>query len=157
MDLESPLTNAEFSSFPVWNIRYRTGRTSRVRMVDERIPPITTVAKGRCTSAPVPLAKAMGTNPKDATRAVINTGLSLLLDPVRIASSKGTPSERKDRMEEIMTRPLSTATPDSAMNPTPAEMESGIPRNQRATTPPVNAKGTPVNTSQASFMEPKVV
>lgn len=29
-------------------------------MVDDRMPPITTVANGRCTSAPVPVARAIG-------------------------------------------------------------------------------------------------
>lgn len=47
--------------------------------MEDRIPPITTVANGRCTSAPVPVASAMGMNPNDATNAVINTG------PVQIA------------------------------------------------------------------------
>ena len=32
--------------------RYRTGRTSKVKAVEDRMPPITTVASGRCTSAP---------------------------------------------------------------------------------------------------------
>ena len=40
---------------------------SRVRVVEDMIPPITTVAKGRWTSAPVPVAKAIGINPKEAT------------------------------------------------------------------------------------------
>ena len=38
------------------------------------MPPITTVASGRCTSAPGPVASAIGTNPSEATRAVIKTG-----------------------------------------------------------------------------------
>ena len=42
-----------------------------------------------------------------------------------------------------MTKPFSTATPDRAMNPTPAEMDSGMSRNHSATTPPLSAKGTP--------------
>lgn len=32
------------------------------------------VASGRCTAAPEPLAIAIGTNPSDATKAVISTG-----------------------------------------------------------------------------------
>ncbi|MOA42478.1 hypothetical protein D3C78_1645300 [compost metagenome] len=46
---------------------------------------------------------------------------------------------------------MSTATPDRAMNPTPAEIDSGISRSQSATTPPVRAKGIPVNTSKPSL------
>lgn len=42
-------------------------------------PPITTVAKGLCTSAPSPCDKAIGKNPNDATSAVINTGRSLIM------------------------------------------------------------------------------
>ena len=37
------------------------------------MPPMTTVASGRCTSAPAPVAIAMGTKPSEATSAVINT------------------------------------------------------------------------------------
>ncbi len=37
-------------------------------------PPITTVASGRWTSAPAVVDKAIGTNPRLATRAVIDTG-----------------------------------------------------------------------------------
>lgn len=50
------------------------GRTSSVSAIDDRIPPMTTVAIGRCTSAPVPVAIAIGTKPSNATRAVIRTG-----------------------------------------------------------------------------------
>ena len=35
---------------------------------------MTTVASGRCTSAPVPVASAIGTKPSEATSAVISTG-----------------------------------------------------------------------------------
>ena len=47
----------------------------------------------------------------------------------------------------MITRPFSTATPDSAMKPTPALIESGMPRSTSAATPPVSASGTPLNTS----------
>ena len=43
-------------------------------------------------------------------------------------------------MNVTMTSPFSTATPDSAMNPTPAEMEKSIPRRRRATIPPLRAQ-----------------
>jgi hypothetical protein len=45
-------------------------------MVEEIIPPITTVANGRCTSVPVPTFSTMRINPKLATSAVIKTDLS---------------------------------------------------------------------------------
>ena len=44
----------------------------------------------------------------------------------------------------------STATPDMAMKPIPAEMENGMSRSQRAKMPPTQAKGMPVNTRTAS-------
>ena len=37
------------------------------------MPPITTVASGRCTSAPAPVARAIGTKPREATSAVISS------------------------------------------------------------------------------------
>ena len=45
----------------------------------------------------------------------------------------------------------STATPESATNPTAAEMENGMSRIQRAKMPPTQANGTPVNTRRASI------
>lgn len=39
---------------------------------------MTTVAKGRCASEPIPVVSAMGMNPNDASNAVVNTGLSLV-------------------------------------------------------------------------------
>lgn len=38
--------------------------------------------------------------------------------------------------------PFSTATPNSAMKPTAAEIENGRPRSKSATMPPTTAKGT---------------
>ena len=54
-------------------------------------------------------------------------------------------------MNAIITSPLSTATPDKAIKPTPAEIDSGISRSHSATTPPVRAKGIPVNTNKPSL------
>ena len=59
-------------------------------------------------------------------------------------------------MNETITTPFKTATPDNAMNPTPAEMESGRSRSHNAAIPPVSASGTPLKTSAASLAEPKV-
>ena len=57
-------------------------------------------------------------------------------------------------MKVSITSPLSTATPDSAMKPTAAETENGMPRSQSATMPPDSASGTALNTSSASRAEP---
>src|ERR1019366_1119545 len=59
------------------NNKYRQGSTNRVNKVAVTSPPITTVAKGRCTSAPAPLLNAIGRNPSEATAAVIDTGRNL--------------------------------------------------------------------------------
>ncbi len=111
---------------------------------------MTTVASGRWISAPVSVAMAMGTKPSDATRAVIATGRSRVMAPSRIASRFGRPSATSCLMKVSITRPFSTATPESAMNPTAAGTETGIPRSHRATMPPVSASGTALNTRSAS-------
>ena len=46
------------------------------------MPPMTTVASGRCTSAPTPVLNAIGTKPSEATSAVISTGRSRVRAPV---------------------------------------------------------------------------
>ena len=55
---------------------------------------MTTVAIGFCTSAPAPVATAIGTKPSDATSAVIATGRSRSIAPCRTASSRASPSPR---------------------------------------------------------------
>ncbi len=54
-------------------------------------------------------------------------------------------------MNDTITMPFSTATPDSAMKPTPAEIDNGMSRSHSASTPPVSASGTPLNISSESF------
>jgi hypothetical protein len=53
-------------------------------------------------------------------------------------------------MKLTITRPFSTATPDSAMKPTAAEMDKGMSRNHSANTPPVRANGIPEKMIAAS-------
>ncbi len=50
-------------------------------------PPITTVASGFCSSAPVPVASAIGTKPSEATSAVMATGRNRVIAPSWIAWS----------------------------------------------------------------------
>src|SRR5206468_7480303 len=57
------------------------GKTKRVSSVDVTKPPMTTVASGRCTSAPAPVETAIGMNPTLATSAVIRTGRSRMVAP----------------------------------------------------------------------------
>src|ERR671934_2563975 len=113
-------------------------------------PPITTVASGRCTSAPTPVLNAIGTNPRLATSAVISTGRSRTSADSSTASARPSPRSRSWRMNVTSTMLFSTDTPDTAMNPTAAEIENGIPRSHNATTPPTLPNGTAVNTSSTS-------
>src|SRR5882724_35172 len=61
--------------------RYSVGSTTSVRSVLETRPPITTVAGDFCTSAPGPVASAIGTNPREGTRVVMSTGRSRVSEP----------------------------------------------------------------------------
>ena len=47
------------------------------------------------------------------------------------------------------------ATPETAMKPTAAEIENGIPRSKSASAPPTRASGTQAKTSAASVTEPR--
>src|SRR3546814_6587401 len=44
--------------------RYNAGNTNRVSSVEDTMPPITNVASGRCTAAPVPTFRAIGRKPR---------------------------------------------------------------------------------------------
>jgi hypothetical protein len=52
-------------------------------------------------------------------------------------------------MNVTSTRPFSTATPESAMNPTAAEIEKGMPRDPERDDAAGQPSGTPVKTSSA--------
>ena len=56
-------------------------------------------------------------------------------------------------MNDSITSPFNTAIPERAINPTAAEIERGMSLNHKANTPPVSAKGTPLNMIRASFIE----
>jgi hypothetical protein len=72
---------------------------------------------------------------------------------LRTAVSKSAPSDRCRLIVDTSTNPFNTATPDNAMKPTPAEIENGISRTHRASTPPTAASGTPVNIKIASLTD----
>jgi len=72
-------------------------------------PPITTLASGRCTSAPVDVENAIGISPKLATNAMINTGRSLRLAPLRTAWRVASPDSSSWLMELTITTPFSMA------------------------------------------------
>ena len=56
--------------------------------------PMTTVAKGRWTSAPAPVEMAIGTKPSEATNAVISLGRRRVRVPSTTASRTLFPSSR---------------------------------------------------------------
>jgi hypothetical protein len=60
-------------------------------------------------------------------------------------------------MDDIKTSPLRTATPETAMNPTAAEIENGMPRSAMAKMPPAYASGTAVKTIRANGMFPRAI
>ncbi len=121
------------------------GKTTKVSMVAINRPPITTVANGLCTSAPDPLLKAIGKNPKEATRAVIKTGLNLILVPIKtIRCRLVSPSFLRRLNSAIKTIPFNTATPNKAIKPTPALMLNGMPRSAKKNIPPMADNGMAV-------------
>ena len=118
------------------------GNTKSVSKVEVNRPPITTVAKGRCTSAPAEDEIAIGKKPNTSVKAVSIMGLILRLVPCKILSFKlVTPSSFNSLSPLTITNPLRTATPNNTMKPTPAEILNGISRNHNATTPPMVAIG----------------
>ena len=124
-----------------------------VRKVASNKPPITTVASGRCTSAPSPLLNAIGKNPIDATKAVIKTGRNLIFPPMRTTSFKLEWNSFWRLNSAIKTIPLSTATPKSAMKPTPADILKFIPRSHNERIPPIAESGMVVKIISPYFTE----
>ncbi len=136
---------------------YNTGKTTNVRKVAVINPPITTVANGFCTSAPEPVDNAIGKKPNEATVAVINTGRNLTEVPFRIIAFMSVIPSFFSRLNSLInTMPFNTATPNSAIKPTPAEMLNGIPLNHKANTPPIALIGIAVKMSSEYLIEPNV-
>jgi len=89
--------------------------------------------------------KAMGRKPSEATAAVISTGRSRVRVPFNTRSFRSLmPSFSSWSKVAMRTMPLSTATPKSAMKPTPALMLNGMPRAMSASTPPMALMGMAV-------------
>ena len=73
------------------NSTYSTRSTSSDITIAPITPPMTTVASGRCTSAPMPVLNAIGRKPRLATSVVISTGRSRVIAACVTASSSGRP------------------------------------------------------------------
>ena len=147
---------------------YKTGSTNSVKKVAINKPPITTVAKGFCTSAPEPLLNAIGKKPNDATKAVINTGRNLILVPSNTIFFKSEIFKLPIVFclflivsffiwlnSAIKTKPFNTATPNKAIKPTPALMLKGIPRSAKKKIPPMADNGMAEKISKPCFTELK--
>jgi len=125
-----------------------------VSSVEVTSPPMTTVARGRCTSAPAEVEMAMGRKPRAAADAVITTGRSLSRVPLKIRSLMSVmPFLFSSLRCSIKTIPLRTAMPKRAMNPTPAEILKGIPRIQRRRILPTAERGMALKIIRASRKE----
>ncbi len=125
-----------------------------VSIVEVISPPITTVANGFCTSAPAEVESAIGKKPIMVDEAVNNTGRKRSFVPrIKRSFMSVTPSVFNSFKCSINTMPLSTAIPNRAIKPTPAEILKGIPRIHNSITPPTTDKGTAENTKAASRME----
>ena len=139
------------NSFPSKTL-YKIGKTTIVRIVAVIKPPITTVANGRCTSAPADDEIAIGKKPKAAAAAVKITGRNLSVVPLKINSSiSSIPLFFNSLKCSINTIPLSTAIPKSAIKPTPAEILKGKSRNHKNNTPPTAESGMAEYTIRASL------
>ncbi len=126
-------------------------------MVAVMRPPMTTVARGRCTSAPLVVESAIGMKPRAATVAVMSTGRSLDSPAFSMMRSSGSPivDWRRLLTELIRTIPFRTETPNKAMNPMPAEILKGMSLSHSAAMPPMAASGTPVKIISACPIWPK--
>ena len=134
-------------------IAYKTGKTTIVKTVADTKPPITTVAKGLCTSAPALVDTAIGKNPKAAAAAVKTTGLSRSFVPFKMRSlTSSIPFSFNDFKCSISTIPFKTAIPNSAINPTPAEILNGKPLIKSKNTPPIAANGIAEKIINASLI-----
>ena len=127
-----------------------------VSRVEVTSPPMTTTASGFWISEPGPLAVSIGTSPIAAMLAVISTGRSRRIAPSRTTWSSGMPCARSWLKYVVITTPLSTAMPSSAMKPTEAGTLRYWPEAHSATMPPTIANGILANTSAACRTEPKV-
>ena len=100
------------------------------------------MANGFCTSAPAPLLNAIGIKPREATAAVIKIGLNLVFVAVVMMSTIVLFGSIANLFISVNnTMPFNTATPNNAINPTPADILNGIPLNHSASTPPMAEKG----------------
>jgi hypothetical protein len=127
---------------------------NNVRIVEVTRPPITTIARGREVSEPIPVEVAAGIKPMAAIMAVIITGLMRATTPERIAASSGRRSCRFFLNFDNRITLFWMHIPNKAINPIPAEMLKFVPVRCKAVIPPIIANGTLSKISPASVTFP---
>ena len=112
---------------------------------------MTTVASGRWTSAPVPVASAIGMSRGTPPAPSSARGAGARERPRGSPHRGSAPLFTQVANEGDHHQPVEHRHPDSAMKAIPAEMDIGM---SAATTPrmPPSANGMPENTSRPSFM-----
>ena len=114
------------------------------------MPPTTTSASGFCTSAPMPVASAIGSRPVKDAKQVMNTGRIRSSPAWSSARRHGIPSTRRWLKWDIMMMPSITVMPNSARKPIAAGTLKFSPATARAATPPMIDIGTMPKTSSVS-------
>ncbi len=102
------------------------------------------------------MASEAGKRPKMATIDVMRIGRRRSSAPATIASSRPMPCPRRVEIQRTMSTPSMIATPNSAVKPTALDMFRCMPRTYRASTPPMQAKGTASSTTTAARRESNV-
>ncbi len=117
------------------NNRYNTRRTSSDITIEPMTPPMTTVASGRCTSAPVPVLKAIGKKAEARHQRRHQHGAQPGDRPPasRLRQARSPVQHSVARRDENHVVEHSHAR--KAMKPMAAEMENGMSRSQRAKMP----------------------
>ena len=110
----------------------------RDRRVEEISPPIITIARGEIKGL---VEMAMGIKPPMAVKVVKIIGKNLTSPASFIACSIGMPSARNWLVKSTNKIVFFTSIPASAIRPTVATKESGVPVNQRAKSAPTMPKG----------------
>ena len=116
----------------------------------ETRPATITMEKGFCVSEPMPVERAAGSRPRQATRAVIIMGRRRIRAASRVAVRISRPSCRNLLMKDTRITAVSTETPISASKPSTEDTLNGVcvslsaisaPTGSVITTPSAIAKG----------------
>ena len=85
-----------------------------------------TMANGLWVSDPMPVESAAGSNPRQATRAVIMIGRRRKSEASRVAERISIPSSRNLLMYETRMTAVSTETPSKARSPRTDDTLKGV-------------------------------